>query len=72
MNNTKSYAGKVGEFPLDVFNYRQAIANLNISYVVLRDFSQFARLEKDPLFSLVYMNQEVAIFRIHDSDAILT
>ena len=71
MNNTKSYTDKVGEFPLDVFDYRQAIANLNISYVVLRDFSQFARLEKDPLFSLVYMNREVAIFRIHDSDAVL-
>ena len=65
MNNTKSYADKVAEFPLDVFDYREAIANLNASYIAVRDHLQIARFAKDPLFSLVFVNEEVAIFQIH-------
>jgi hypothetical protein len=64
MNNTKSYADKVADFPLDVFNYRQAIANLNASYIVIRDYSQISRFAKDPLFSLLFINEEVAIFQV--------
>jgi hypothetical protein len=64
MNNTKSYADKIAEFPLDVFDYRQAIANLKASYITIRDHSQIARFRKDPLFSLVFINEEVAIFQI--------
>ena len=63
-NNISSYADKVAEFPLDVFNYQQAIANLNASYVVLRDYSQISRFAKDPMFSLLFINKEVAIFEI--------
>ena len=62
INNTKSYADKIAEFPLDVFDYRQAIVNLNASYNAIRDHSQIARFQKDPLFSLVFINEEVAIF----------
>ncbi|MGD0451879.1 MAG: hypothetical protein ABSA79_12610 [Candidatus Bathyarchaeia archaeon] len=68
INNTKSYADKVAEFPLDIFDYRQAIANLNASYIAIRDNSQIARFAKDPLFSLVFINEEVAIFQIHKFD----
>ena len=64
MNNTRSYSDKVAEFPLDVYDYRQAIATLNASYIVVRDFSQLARFAKDPTFSLVFINQDVAIFKI--------
>ena len=63
-NNIRSYADKVAEFPLDVFDYQQAIANLNASYVVLRDYSQISRFAKDPMFSLLFINKEVAIFEI--------
>ncbi|MGZ4850761.1 MAG: hypothetical protein ACXV2C_05215, partial [Candidatus Bathyarchaeia archaeon] len=41
MNNTKSYADKVAELPFDVFDYRQAITNLNASYIAIRDHSQY-------------------------------
>ena len=62
-NNTKSYADKVAEFPLDVFDYQQAIADLNASYIAIRDYSQISRFEKDPMFSLLFINKEVAIFQ---------
>ena len=64
INNLNSYADKVAEFPLDVFDYLQAISTLNASYIAIRDFSQLARFAKDPTFSLVFINQEVAIFKI--------
>jgi hypothetical protein len=68
INNTKSYAEKVAEFPLDVFDYRQAIANMSVSYIVIRDYSQITRFAKDPLFSRVFVNEEVTIFQIHKLD----
>jgi hypothetical protein len=64
MNNTKSYAEKVVEFPLNTFDYHQAIANLNASYIAIRDYSQIERFADDPMFKLVFMNDEVAIFQI--------
>jgi hypothetical protein len=67
-NNTKSYANKIAEFPLDVFDYQQAILNLNASYIIIRDYSQISRFAKDPMFTLLFINKEVAIFQIHKSD----
>jgi hypothetical protein len=68
VNNTKSYADKIADFPLDIFDYRQAIAKLNASYIVIRDFSQILRFAKDPLFNLLFVNEEVAIYQIHKFD----
>ena len=67
-NNTKSYAQKVAEFPLDVFDYRQAITTLNASYIATRDYSQISKFAKDPMFSLQFDNKEVALFQIQKSD----
>lgn len=64
-NNTKTYADKVADFPLVVFNYRQAVVTLNASYIVIRDPEQVPRFAKDPLFSLVFKNNEVAIFHVN-------
>jgi hypothetical protein len=50
---------------LDVFNYQQALASLNVSYVALRDAGQINRFLKDSTFSLVFINNEVAIFRVN-------
>ncbi len=63
--NTKNYTEKTADLPLDVYDYREAIADLNVSYVALRDFSQLPRFANDPLFSLVYVNKEVAILQVH-------
>ncbi|MFB3889831.1 MAG: hypothetical protein ACE14S_10105 [Candidatus Bathyarchaeia archaeon] len=69
INNTKSYRDKVAEFPLDIFDYRQAITNLNASYIVIRSAVQFPRFEKDPMFSLLFANKEVVMFQIHKLDS---
>jgi hypothetical protein len=53
--------------PLDVFDYRQAIIDLNVSYIALRDPSQIPRFTNDPAFSLLFMNREVAIFEVHSA-----
>ncbi|MCW4001193.1 MAG: hypothetical protein NWE93_13245 [Candidatus Bathyarchaeota archaeon] len=63
-NNSITCAEKTIDSPLDLFDYRQAILNLNASYIVLRDFSELERFISDPMFSLVFANQEVAIFQV--------
>ncbi len=63
--NTKCYTQKSGDAPLDVLDYRQALAKLDVSYVALRDFSQRERFANDPMFTLEYVNEEVAIFRVN-------
>lgn len=65
-NHAKTYFTKVANLPLTFFDYRQAIQNIGISYVVVRDFQQIPRFAKDPLFSLVYRNDAVAIFQVEN------
>jgi hypothetical protein len=64
-NHTRTYLDKLSDSPLDIFDYRQALTAQNVSYVVIRDSEQFPRLAKDPMFSLVFINNEVAIFQVH-------
>ena len=47
-----------------VFDYQKALADWNISYIALRDFEQVPKFAKDPAFSLVFINSEVAIFKV--------
>jgi hypothetical protein len=63
-NNTKPFMDKVPDLSLDVFNYQQALIDQNVSYVALRDSDSIPRFAKDPLFSLVFINNEVAIFQV--------
>jgi hypothetical protein len=63
--NTKCNTEKSGNTALDVLDYRQALAKLDVSYVALRDSSQRERFANDPMFSLDYANEEVAIFRVN-------
>ncbi len=65
-NNTQTYLNNnFSDAPLDVFDYAKALYAQNVSYVVTRDFEQVPRLAKDPMFSLVFINDEVAIFQVH-------
>jgi hypothetical protein len=50
--------------PLDVFDYSVAIKDHGVSYIVLRDFEQVPRFAKDPKFSEVFNNDNVAIFKV--------
>jgi len=67
VNNTQTALNKFSDVPLDVFDYRQGLSAQNVSYVVVRDSEQIPRFAKDPLFSLVFINNEVAIFQVHTS-----
>jgi hypothetical protein len=64
-NHSQTYMVKVSSLQLDVFDYHKALASLNVSYVVVRDSEQVPRFAKDPAFSLVFINYEVAIFQVH-------
>lgn len=64
LSNLESYESKLGEFPMDVFDYHQAIVNLNASYIAVRDPMQIQRFANDPTFSLVFANKEASIFRV--------
>ncbi|HTY75263.1 MAG TPA: hypothetical protein VMD05_06830 [Candidatus Nanoarchaeia archaeon] len=61
-NYTKSVSNPM---PMDVFNYQEGLASQNVSYVAVRDSEQLPRFAKDPMFSLVFINNEVAIFKVH-------
>jgi hypothetical protein len=56
----------LSDAPLDVFNYSPVLAQYNVSYIALRDPDpgQIRRFTDDPKFSLVFINKEVAIFKI--------
>jgi hypothetical protein len=64
-NSTAGYAEKAMQPAIDVFDYRQAILDLNASYVAVRDTSQLSRFTNDPLFRQVFVNDEAAIFKIN-------
>ena len=47
---------------IDIFDYQKAINNWNISYIACRDSEILQKFVEDPVFSLVFINEEVAIF----------
>jgi hypothetical protein len=63
--------------PLYVFDYRDEVRTWNVSYVAVRGLPteeekrqialspHLSRFVDDPLFSLVFINEEVAIFKVH-------
>jgi hypothetical protein len=55
---------EVADLPLDVFNYQTALQTHNISYVACRDSELLPKFANDPAFSLVFINNDVAIFTV--------
>jgi hypothetical protein len=49
---------------VDVFDYRKTLNDWNISYIACRDSEVIPKFAKDPAFSLVFINNEVAIFMV--------
>jgi len=47
-----------------VFDYQKALVDWNVSYIALRDFEHLPKFAKDPAFNLVFINSEVAIFKV--------
>jgi hypothetical protein len=56
-----------GDLALDVFDYRKALNDWGISYVACRDSALLPKFARDPAFSLVFINDEVAIFQVRSS-----
>ena len=49
---------------LIVFNYQKALTTLNVSYIACRVPEMYPKFLRDPAFSLVFINTEVAIFKV--------
>jgi hypothetical protein len=49
---------------VQVFNYQTEMQNYNVSYIACRAPEMYEKFSKDPLFSLVFINSEVAIFKV--------
>jgi hypothetical protein len=62
-NNTRGYLREVANLPLNSFDYQGTIRQWNISYIVIRESTQFLRFSSNPDFSLAFKNDEVAIFK---------
>jgi hypothetical protein len=52
---------------LDTFDYQKAVKDWAISYVACRDSELIPKFANDPAFSLVFINDEVAIFMVKRS-----
>jgi len=48
-----------------VFNYRLEMQNYNVSYIACRNVEMYPKFLMDPLFSLVFINSEVSIFKVN-------
>ena len=55
------------DLPIEVFSYSDAIVDWSISYIACRDSALLPKFVKDPGFSLVFINDEVAIFKVNSS-----
>jgi hypothetical protein len=55
---------KISDLPLDFFDYRAALQEYGISYIACRDSELIPKFANDPAFSLVFINDDVAIFMV--------
>jgi len=67
-NNTQTYLtippSLTRSYDLDVFDYKKALNDWNISYIACRDFAVFPKFANDPAFSRVFINEEVSVFKV--------
>jgi hypothetical protein len=50
--------------PINTFDYQAAMQQYTVSYIANRDFELNPKFADDPAFSLVFINNEVAIFKV--------
>ncbi len=50
-----------------IFNYQVEMQNYEVSYIACRNPEMFPKFLKDPLFNLVFINNEVAIFKVNNN-----
>jgi hypothetical protein len=64
LSNVQTAQKPVANLPMTTFDYREALQSNSISYIANRDFEVNAKFVNDPQFSLVFINNEVAIFKV--------
>jgi hypothetical protein len=63
--NLNSYKEQNSDSPtIDVFDYRKAMNDWKISYIACRDSEIIQKFASDPAFSLVFINNDVAMFMV--------
>jgi hypothetical protein len=55
------------DLPITTFDYKVALQEYNVSYVANRDFELNPKYVDAPDFRLVFMNDEVAIFKVESN-----
>ena len=50
--------------PITTFDYQAAMREYSVSYIANRDFEENPKFVGDPAFNLVFINNEVAIFKV--------
>lgn len=64
MSNLENAQKPVANLPITTFDYKEALQANQISYIANRDFEVNPKFADDPEFSLVFINNEVAIFKV--------
>ena len=64
-SNLLSYQEVISNLPIEFFSYSEAISSWDISYIACRDFTILPKFVADPGFNLVFINDEVALFRVN-------
>jgi hypothetical protein len=65
MDNLDSYLERIApDSPITIFDYRKALSDYKISYIICRDLTVIPKFANDPDFSLVFINDHVAIFMV--------
>ncbi len=69
--NTQTFLAEISQVPppindkdFIVFNYQKALNAWNVSYIACRVPEMYLKFLRDPSFSLVFINSEVAIFKV--------
>jgi hypothetical protein len=69
--NTQTFLAELSQVPppindedFIVFNYQKALKAWNVSYIACRVPEMYPKFLRDPSFSLVFINNEVAIFKV--------
>jgi hypothetical protein len=63
-NNVQTAQKPTVALPITTFNYRAAMQEYSVSYIANRDFEENPKFADDPAFNLVFINNEVAIFKV--------
>jgi hypothetical protein len=61
-DNVQTAQDPVSDEKIEVFDYRQALVDWNVSYIAVRDSEIIPKFAGDPAFSLLFINDEVAVF----------